>query len=399
MKLSTNHFVTNSVIIVNVALIQNRGMYIVKVKKQTSIYTKGIYVMRKLVILGGGYGGMRLLQRLLPNQLPDDVSITLIDRNPYHSLKTEYYALAAGTISDQHIRVTFPEHPKLSYVCGNVKSIMLEENFVLLDDQQKIEYDDLIIGLGCVDKYHGVPGAKEHTYSIQTIDQARKTSQVLNNLGNSASVSIVGAGLSGVELASELIESRPDLKIKLFDRGEHILSAFSPRLSKYVEDWFIKNNVEIINHSNITKVEENVLYNHDTAIKNDVIVWTAGIQPNKIVRDLPIEKDKQGRVILTPQHLIPNYENVFVVGDCASLGHAPSAQLAEGQAEQIVVVLDKKWKGEPLPESFPQIKLKGILGSLGKKHGFGLVNDHAITGRVARLLKSGILWMYKYHNG
>mgnify|MGYP003448089414 FL=1 len=54
--------------------------------------------MKKLVILGAGYGGMRILQKLLPTRLPVDVEITLIDRNPYHSLKTEYYALAAGTI-------------------------------------------------------------------------------------------------------------------------------------------------------------------------------------------------------------------------------------------------------------------------------------------------------------
>jgi NADH:ubiquinone reductase (H+-translocating) len=55
--------------------------------------------MKNLVILGGGYGGMRILERLLPNELPDDVLITLIDRVPYHCLKTEYYALAAGSIS------------------------------------------------------------------------------------------------------------------------------------------------------------------------------------------------------------------------------------------------------------------------------------------------------------
>lgn len=50
--------------------------------------------MKNLVLIGGGYGNMRVLHRLLPNQLPDDVTITLIDRNPYHCLKTEYYALA-----------------------------------------------------------------------------------------------------------------------------------------------------------------------------------------------------------------------------------------------------------------------------------------------------------------
>jgi NADH dehydrogenase len=355
--------------------------------------------MKHLVILGGGYGGMRILHRLLPNQLPEDITITLVDRNPYHCLKTEYYALAAGTISDQHIRVSFPEHDRLKYVYGEITSILLDENKVLLKDQEPIHYDDLVIGLGCEDKYHNVPGADQYTYSIQTIDRSRRTYQALNNLGPGATVAIVGAGLSGVELASELCESRPDLKIKLFDRGDHILAAFSPRLSKYVEEWFDSHSVEVINKANITKIEENILYNHDEPISCDVIVWTAGIQPNKIVRDLDVEKDSQGRVVLTPQHSIPNYENVFVVGDCASLPHAPSAQLAEGQAEQIVTVLKKKWAGEPLPESFPPIKLKGILGSLGKKHGFGILAERPITGRVARLLKSGILWMYKYHNG
>ncbi|MGM9929192.1 MAG: NAD(P)/FAD-dependent oxidoreductase [Bacillus sp. (in: firmicutes)] len=355
--------------------------------------------MKKLVILGGGYGGMRILQELLPNHLPEDVSIILVDRNPYHSLKTEHYALAAGTISDHHVRVAFPTHERLTYVCGNVQSISLDDSAIFLDDDTIIHYDELVIGLGCVDKYHNVPGAKEYTYSIQTIDQSRQTYQQLNNLGEGATVSIVGAGLSGVELASELIESRPDLKIKLFDRGANILSAFSPRLSDYVARWFLNHNVEIISKSNITKVEEKVLYNHDEPIESDVIVWTAGIQPTKIVRDLPVEKDAQGRVKLTPQHFIPGYEDVFVVGDCASLDHAPSAQLAEGQADQIAFILRKKWNGEPLPDSLPKIKLKGVLGSLGKKHGFGLVGDTAITGRVARLLKSGLLWMYKRHNG
>lgn len=221
----------------------------------------------------------------------------------------------------------------------------------------------------------------------------------MNNLAPGSTVGIVGAGLSGVELASELNESRPDLKIILFDRGEYILSAFPRKLSEYVQNWFDSHGVEIVNKANITRVEPNHVFNHNEPIQCDIIVWTAGIQPNQIVRNLPVEKDNQERVVLTPRHHLPNDESVFVVGDCASLPHAPSAQLAEGQAEQIVQVLVKRWKGEEPPESFPAIKLKGILGSLGKKHGFGLVAERPITGRVARLLKSGILWMYKYHKG
>ncbi|APH03812.1 NAD(P)/FAD-dependent oxidoreductase [Bacillus weihaiensis] len=355
--------------------------------------------MKNLVILGGGYGGMRVLLRLLPNQLPDDVQITLIDKNPYHCLKTEYYALAAGTISDHHIRVSFPEHPRLHAKYGTVSSVDLEEKKVIFEDEDPVYYDDLIIGLGCEDKYHNVPGAYEYTNSIQTIDQSRDTYTKLNNLCAGATVGIVGAGLSGVELASELRESRKDLNIKLFDRSKHILSSFPERLSSYVEKWFTEHGVEIISEANITKVEPNIVYNHDQPFECDVIVWTAGIQPNKVVRDLPVEKDNQGRVVLTTQHYISTHEDVFVVGDCASLPHAPSAQLAEAQAEQIVQVLQKKWNNEPLPESFPPFKLKGVLGSLGKKQGFGLVNDRPLMGRVPRLLKSGVLWMYKYHNG
>ncbi len=351
------------------------------------------------MILGGGYGGMRILQRLLPNELPEDVAITLVDRVPYHCLKTEYYALAAGTISDQHVRVCFPEHPRLTIKYAEITEIQLENQQVLLNNEEAIQYDELIIGLGCEDKYHNVPGAQEYTYSIQSIEKARNTYQKLNNLPAGSTVGIVGAGLSGVELASELNESRSDLNIKLFDRSNYILSSFPERLSIYVQNWFDTNSVEIINNANITRVEAGTLYNHDEPIPVDVVVWTAGIQANRLVRELPVEKDNMGRATITPRHHLPDYENVFILGDCASLPYAPSAQLAEGQAEQIVEVMTKRWKGEEPPESFPIIKMKGILGSLGKKHGFGLIGERPITGRVARILKSGILWVYKYHNG
>ncbi|GAA0326660.1 NAD(P)/FAD-dependent oxidoreductase [Bacillus carboniphilus] len=355
--------------------------------------------MKQLVILGGGYGGMRILQRFLPNQLPEDVQITLIDRNPYHCLKTEYYALAAGTISDHHVRVSFPEHPQLEIRYGDVTNINMDEKKVEMLNQEPIHYDDLVVGLGCVDKYHNVPGADQYTYSIQSIESSRRTYETLNNLPANSVVGVVGGGLSGIELASELRESRPDLRIRLFDRGEIILSSFPRRLSEYVQGWFETHGVEVINKANITKVEPNILYNNGEPNPCDAIVWTAGIQPNPVVQKMEVEKDSQGRVVLTPHHNLPGDEHVYVLGDCASLPHAPSAQLAEGQAEQIVQVLQKRWKGEPLPEKLPRIKLKGVLGSLGKKHGFGLVAERTITGRFARLLKSGVLWMYKYHNG
>ena len=357
--------------------------------------------MERLVILGGGYGGVRILQLLLPNVLPEDISITLVDRVPYHSLKTEFYSLVAGTTTHQHVQVPFPfpNHPQLQFKYGEIESVNLDEKLVHFEGQDSLSYDYLVIGLGSEDMYHNVPGAEKHSLSIQTISQSKKTFQALNKLAPGSSVAIVGAGITGVQLASELAESHRNLDIHIYDRGKHILSTFPERLSIYVENWFDNNGINIINYANVTTVEENALFNHETLIEHDAIVWTAGIQPSRIIRELSVEKDKFGRVVLTNQHNLPNYESVYVLGDCASLPYAPSAQLAEGQAEQIVEVLLNRWYGSEPPEVFPPIKLKGVLGSLGKKHGFGLLADRPITGRVARLIKSGILWAYKYHNG
>ena len=117
--------------------------------------------MQKLVLLGGGYGNMRILLRLLPNSLPSDVEITLIDRTSFHSLKTEFYALAAGTVSDHDVRVSFPVSEKLHIKYGEVVEIDTENKEVLLEGGEAVKYDDLVVGLGCEDKYHGVPGADE----------------------------------------------------------------------------------------------------------------------------------------------------------------------------------------------------------------------------------------------
>lgn len=354
--------------------------------------------MKKLVLLGGGYGNMRVLLRLLPNNIPADTEVILVDRAPFHSLKTEFYALAAGTSTDKHIRVTFPEHERLKKVYGEVVRIDREEKVVYLQDGQVVEYDDLVIGLGCEDKYHGVPGAEEFTHSIQTIAKSRITFEKLCSLPAGSTVAVIGAGLSGIELASELRESRADLNIKLFDRSHRILRDFPEKLSVYVKTWFEKNKVEVIANSNITRVEEGLLYNHDQVIAADAIVWTAGVQPVKIVRDMEAEKDKFGRPIINEFYHVPDDEHIFVIGDCASSELPPTAQLAEEQAERVVKVLRSRWSTGKNPESLSEIKLKGFMGSLGKKQGFVHLADTTVTGRIARLMKSGLLWMYKRQN-
>ncbi len=353
--------------------------------------------MSRIVILGGGYGGVKILHKLLDSGLPADTYITLVDRNPYHSLKTEFYAIAAGTSADKDVRMRFPEHEKVDFVFGEIERIdTVEEQVFVREVEEVISYDYLIIGLGCEDNFHGIDGAAEFTESVQTIAKARRAGAAVSNLSAEGKVTIVGAGLSGIEVASEVRESRPDLKICILDRGSSVLKAFDEKIQNYVEEWFHKNDVEVIHHANVEYVKEGAVCNNGACFDSDVTIWTAGVKPNHLIESLPFEKDQQGKVVLNEYFQVPTHSNVYVVGDCASSDYSPSAQLAQHQGERIADVLSAVLSNQQ-PKKPKEIKLKGTLGSLGKSDGFGNMFNQPFTGLLPRLAKSGVLWLSKRH--
>lgn len=353
--------------------------------------------MKKLVILGGGYGGLKVLSTLIEQKLPDDIEITLIDKNPYHSLKTEFYTIAAGTVADKDARIAFPKHDQVNYVFGAIEKIDTDNQQIIINKMTKtVSYDYLVIALGCEDNYHGIEGAEEHTESVQTFSNARQAGLAVGNLKAYGKVSIVGAGLSGIEVASEIRESRPDLNIRLLDRGAAVLSAFDTKIQMYVKEWFEKNNVEVLHYANVEYVEKDGVCNNGVCYVNDVTVWTAGVQPNYLVRSLPFKKDNQNKIIVNNLFQVPEMEHIYVVGDCVSSVHSPSAQLAGLQGEQIGHVLSAVLQDHK-PKPPKEIKLKGSLGSLGKSDGFGTMFQRPVIGLMPRLAKSGVLWLNKRH--
>ncbi|MFB9273469.1 NAD(P)/FAD-dependent oxidoreductase [Cohnella cellulosilytica] len=352
--------------------------------------------MSKVVILGGGYGGIMIVQELLEH-IPHDAQLVLVERMPYQGLKTEYYALAAGTVSDLEIRVGYPVHPQLQMVYGNITDIDLDRRIVHVSQQEPIAYDSLVIALGCTDSYHGIPGAADYTCSIQSLSATRRTFQQINDIRPYGQLSIVGGGLSGVELAAELRESRKDINIRILDRGNSVMSAFPGKLQEYVASWFREHDVEMRSHIGITSLEPGVIHNGSETIVTDVTLWTAGIQPVELVQRLALPKDPQGRLIVNEYHELPDYSHVYVVGDCSSQPFSPSAQLAGAQGKQVAEVIRARWQGKEA--RLGRIKLKGVLGSLGKKAGFGLMGATPLLGRIPRMLKSGVLWKSKRHFG
>src|SRR5690625_3214140 len=135
--------------------------------------------MKKLVILGGGYGGMKVLTGLLGITLPDDLQIIVVDKNPYHSYKTEFHTVVAGTAADIDVRANFPKHEQVHYEFGTVRKIDLDNNEIYFENMSKIvSYDYLVIAIGCEDAYHGIEGAEKYTESVQTFSKARHAGQI-----------------------------------------------------------------------------------------------------------------------------------------------------------------------------------------------------------------------------
>ncbi|WP_330949096.1 NAD(P)/FAD-dependent oxidoreductase [Virgibacillus sp. MG-45] len=353
--------------------------------------------MKNLVILGGGYGGIKVALGLINKELPDDVQIILVDKNPYHSLKTEFFTIAAGTAAEKDVRMDFPESDRITYFYHEVKKIDSENNQLLFTDTSTVlNFDYLVVGLGCEDNFHGVQGADQFTESVQSFSKARHTGLSVCNLKAYGKVTIVGAGLSGIEVASEIRESRKDLNIRLLDRGSSVLRAFDARIQAHVSDWFLKNDVEVLHHANVEYVEKDGVCNNGVCYVNDVTIWTAGVQPHRLVRALPFEKDVHEKIIVNDFYQVPSKSNIYVLGDCASSEHSPSGQLAGLQGEQIADVLYAVIHNRE-PKKPKEIKLKGTLGSLGRSDGFGNMFQQPFTGFLPRLAKSGVLWLSKRH--
>src|SRR5699024_9153172 len=175
-----------------------------------------------------------------------------------------------------------------------------------------------------------------------------------------------------IEAASEIRESRPDLNIRLLDRGGSVLKAFNPKIQAHVSERFVKNDVEVLHHANVEYVEKDGVCNNGICYVNDVTIWTAGVQPHHIVRALPFEKDQNNTLLLNAFFHVPEQPNIYVIGDDASSEHSPIAQLAGQQGEQVAAVLSDVLEGKTLKEPRP-IRLHGTLESLVKSDGFGNV--------------------------
>ncbi|MGF7050271.1 NADH dehydrogenase [Paenibacillus sp. DS2015] len=298
--------------------------------------------MKKIVILGGGYGGV-LTAKKLANKFKknDEIEIQLIDRNPYHTLLTELHEVAANRTPEDAVKIDLKKifaNQKVDVVLDEIQNIDFEGK-KLKSDKATYAYDYLVIGTGSKPTFFGIPGAAENTFSLWSFDDAVRLKRQIRNMFSEAakeadpiirqtklSFVVVGAGFTGVELVGEMAEFRDelckefyiepkDVRLVVADMAPKILPILPDKLIAKSEKHLRKMGVEIITSAKITGVEPTAVMLGDQQVAANTIVWTAGVEGSDLVGTLDVKQEGRRRISTNDKLQSLDHENVYVVGD------------------------------------------------------------------------------------
>ena len=386
----------------------------------------------ELLIAGGGVAGMEIASTLARQHSADKLKITLIDRESAHVWKPMLHTIAAGTrdISQQQTVYLAQAHRcGFSYQPGELEGVDVASKEVVLapvvaDDgrllvpSRRLSYDSLIIAVGSGANDFGTTGANEHCYRIDSRTQANYFNQevrlrLLKCLAQDEqlTISIVGGGATGVELAAELMrlvefaESYGALgladriRVTLVESGPRLLAAFPEDISEATRLRLESIGVRVILGSRVDEVESEALILDDgRRIASTLKVWAAGVKAPDFLSHIDgLETNQGGQLLIKASLQTTLDESIYAVGDCASLtlsGEsrplAPTAQVAHQQAAHLIRYLPKKIvEGAAIPDftyrDFGSLVSLGDYDAFGSLGQFGLLKGATIRGRLAQL--------------
>src|SRR5512134_2528144 len=240
---------------------------------------------KRLLVLGGGFAGLDVVRSIGRSSRAREYWDTLlIDKENFFQFNPLLPAVAVGAVETRHIVYPLREvarHRRVRFQKNKVIRIDLDRREVHLHNNLVERYDTLVISLGSVTNYYGVPGAREHTYPFKTLVDAmtlRARFVELFEMAEQAvspaqrrrllSVAVVGGGVTGVEVAAELAEmaretllprypgiERSDLSITIVESGDRLVGAARPAHSEYVLRYLERRGVEVWLGSPVTRVE------------------------------------------------------------------------------------------------------------------------------------------------
>jgi NADH dehydrogenase len=373
----------------------------------------------RILILGGGFGGVyaaRHLERLWRGS--GGVDIALVSRDNYFVMTPLLFEAGSGVLEPRH--AVSPIRPLLDmsrFIEAEVKQIDLDRRAVAVQptgtgEVYELEYDQIVLALGGVTNMHLVPGS-ENALTFKTLGDAIYLRNQVIQLFELADVErdparkqaqltfvIVGGGLVGVELMGELttfVQSvsrlykhvdASEVRFEMIEAGPHIAPEFDDKLAEYSAGVLQRRGVKIRNNTRVKAIHSDSVELPDgETIAARTIILAAGVAPSPLVAGLPVEKDKKGRVMTDPTLRVIGRDNVWALGDCASIPdpsgkpYPPLAQHALREATQLAENITAALRGG---QTKPFIySSKGTLAALGHFKGAGKVYAFNIHGFIA----------------
>ena len=374
---------------------------------------------KSIVILGAGYGGVHAAKILSKKyKKNNDIEITLIDRNPVHTLMTELHEVAGGRVEPHSVQVDLRKifyRSKVNIITEEVKDLNIK-NKVLTTEFGEYNYDYLILGTGSEPAYFGVPGVKEYGFSLWSLEDAIRIRQQIENMFKLASrernaqkrqamltFAIAGAGFTGIEMVGELIEWKKKLcreynvdpnevKLMVVEDVGNILNILDGKMALKAEKYMNKHKVEILKNCAITEVTPSeVSLKNGRKISTRTLIWTCGVQGNSSASKFGLALTKNGRIRTNEFMQANETENVYVVGDAAFLEEGKSKglpqiveaalQTAETASHNIIADIAKTDK-----KAFKS-KYHGFMVSIGSHYGVANVSGIKLSGIFAMAMK------------
>jgi len=269
-------------------------------------------------VLGAGYAGLAAA-RGLNRRVGRRASITLVNPRPDFVERVRLHQLAVGQ-PRRRLPLASLAGSSVRVVVATVTSIDPERRVVRLNGTlPELEYDVLVYALGSGARRPAVPGLDEVAHCVADLDSAARLRSALRRLPSGARVGVVGAGLTGIETAAELAESRADLSVRLFTAGD--LGAWlSPAAREHLAAALARAGVTVDDRTVIDSADAASLHSSDgRRFAVDLTIWTGGFAVPAIAREAGLAVDHSGRVIVDDQLRSVSHPDVFAAGDAAAV--------------------------------------------------------------------------------
>nr|WP_086940385.1 NAD(P)/FAD-dependent oxidoreductase [Thaumasiovibrio occultus] len=400
--------------------------------------------MTKIVIVGGGAGGLELATKFGRKfGKKGKAEVVLIDRNASHLWKPLLHEVATGSLDAGVDALSYRAHARnhgFDFQLGSLQDIqrdsktlvlsaMYDESGELIMPERHLNYDVLIMAIGSTSNDFNTEGVRDHCIFLDSPEQAHRFRTEMNNQflklhtsmeQKTVDIAIVGGGATGVELSAELHNAVKELQnygfkdldskklnVSLVEAGERILPALPPRISGAAHQELTKLGVKVCTNTMIVKADKNGLTTKEgELIPAQIMVWAAGIKAPDFIKDIAgLETNRINQLVVKDTLQTTRDENIYVIGDLASCTQAdgsfvpPRAQAAHQMASHAYKNIVAQFNGGQLKpyvyNDHGSLVSLSRFSTVGSLMGNLTKGSMMVEGRIARVVYVSLYRMHQ----